>query len=134
MEDLLQSRGGLLRTVARCGVPDNLRRRILVEAHLEFRAVPRLESGEGRQWHHLPAVIADVELPDVVQAGAIGRFRPHIYLPGAAELIEVIYKLPAHEGLESSIDIRQDDTLLQSLLLVYIYKLLPRAGSSEERR
>ena len=85
----------------------------------------RGQCGEG---DILSLVVADVELPDVFGLGAVFAFGFDIDLPLAAEAIEIVDEIAAHEGLDRAVDIVEGHTLLQHFVAVYVDKLLRHAG------
>ncbi len=101
-------------------------------------------SGAGDLFHvherckrHLAAVGAShVELIDVVDLRARAAFGFHVCLPLAAETVEVIHQVAAHEGRHGGVDIVQIHLLRQRLFFIHIghRAVEPRAGRTEWRR
>jgi len=93
--------------------------RIFVEAQVEVRARRSLDGGDGAQGHKASAGVVDVVLADVADVGAGGSIGFHIGLPLAAEAVEVVDQIAAHEGLHGLVDVAELHTLLQGLGLVH---------------
>ena len=82
-----------------------------------------------RAERHLAAVgAAHVELVDVCDVGARSAFRFDVGLPLAAEAIEVIHQIAAHEGLHRGVDAGKTHLLLQGLFLIDIGVELGHGG------
>ena len=62
-----------------------------VVAHRALRAGARLHAQQRRERDHLAAIGADLELPDIVGAGAEFRVGLHAHRIGAAEAVEVVH-------------------------------------------
>src|SRR4029077_14649984 len=73
-------------------------------------------------------VVADIELADVIGAGAVLSLGLNIDLPLPAEAIEIINEEAAHERLDGVVHIGKTDALLQYFVAVYVYELLGYAG------
>ena len=63
----------------------------------------------------LAAIVGDVELAHVFGAGAIVAFGFDVDLPLAAEAVEVIHQIPAHEGLQGLVHLGDVDALALDL-------------------
>src|SRR5437879_4714013 len=70
----LQSLRCLLRTVSRSGATEDLRGSIQVVAHGEFRPGARLVTDQRRQRNHGVLVVANIEVAQAVEVGAIAAF------------------------------------------------------------
>src|SRR4029077_14004310 len=117
----------LVRAVTGRGAAVELRRPVLVVAHGELGSETRLEIYQRRKRRHLPAAVAHIELPHVLQIRPVRRFRLHVHLPCTAEIVEVVDELPSHESLNGFVNIADGDTLLQHFFPVDIHELLRHA-------
>ncbi len=104
-----------------------MRRAVLVIAHRKFRAITRLKLRQRGKRHHVPSVIAHVELSELRRVRPVRSLRFHVHLPGTAEIVEVVDKQPAHESLNSLVNIIDCHTLLEDLFLVHLHELLRHA-------
>src|SRR5579872_2641859 len=100
---------------------------IEVVAHCELGAGPRFEFRHGGKRHHFSPAVAHIELADVLRPGPVIAFRLDIDLPLAPETVEVVHEQPAHESLDSAIDIVEGHTLLDYFVAVDIDELLRHA-------
>ena len=113
-------RANLAGTVAGRTGDVELRGVVFIEAEDKFRASDLLDLDQ-RGERNLTAVgAANVELIDVSNVGARRAFGFHVGLPLAAETIEVIHEITAHEGLHGGVNVRETHLLLQSLLAIDI--------------
>ena len=99
-----------------------------VEAHGKLWAQTWLDGGEGGKRNVFSLVVADVELSNVFRPGAIFTLGLDIDLPLAAEAVEVVDKVAAHESLNRPVDVVQVHALLQNLVAVDVDELLRDAG------
>src|SRR6266481_4960200 len=89
-ESFFEGRGRLPRAITGGSAAEYLCRPILVVAQGEFRAVIGLEGRERGKRHVLALVVAHIELRQVLRIRSVRRFGLDIYLPRAAEIVEVI--------------------------------------------
>ena len=104
------------------GAPDDvqLRRIEFIESVDEFGTGDPVDFHQ-RTKRHLAAVgAANIKLVDVRDIRSGCAFCLNIGLPLAAESIEVVNEIAAHEGLHGCVDVGEIDLLLQRLLLVDI--------------
>ena len=64
--------------------------------------------------------VANEELPDVLGVRPIIAFRFDVSLPGAAEAVEIIDEIAAHEGLQCLINRGEIDSLLDDFVAIDI--------------
>ena len=83
-----------------------------------------------RKRHGVAPVVEHVELADILRLGAVFPFRLDIDLPLAAEAVEVVDEVAAHEGLKGLVDLSQVDALLEHLVPVHLDEEL---GHSREK-
>ena len=95
----------LVGAVTRRGAAVQLRGAIFVEAHGEFGAGARFESGQRGQRHHFAGRVAHIELADVLGFRAVLVLGLDVDLPLAAEAVEVVDEQPAHEGLDGPVNV-----------------------------
>src|SRR5712675_2628325 len=124
MENIFEGRGRLLRAITGGSAAEDLCAAILVVAQGEFRAVIGLEVRERGKRDALALVVAHIELRQVLRIRSVRRFGLDIYLPGAAEIVEVINEQATHICLNGLIDIADRDTLLKHFVAVNIDVLL----------
>src|SRR5207245_10040841 len=107
---------------------------ILVETNGELRAHARLDCGDSGEWDFLSLAVANVKLPHVFRLGSEFPLGFDIHLPLAAEAIEVIDEISAHESLDGPVDIVERHTQLQYLVPVHVAELLRHAAQRSEER
>src|SRR4029077_20574889 len=96
MENIFEGCGRLLRAITGGSAAEDLCAAILVVAQGEFRAVIRFEVRERGKRYVLALVVAHIELRKVLRIRSVRRLGLYIYLPGAAEIIEVIDEHATH--------------------------------------
>src|SRR5580658_4749339 len=127
-ENLFEGCARLIGAEARRGAAVDLGAAILVKTHREFRAELRFNRGERRERNVLALVVADIESPDVIRAGAIVAFGLDVNLPLTAEAVEVVNEIAAHESLDGAVDIGKIDALFQYFVTIHFNKFLRNAG------
>ena len=124
LENRFERIGCLFGAIAGRGAAVDLGGTKFVEAQSKFGTKARLDCSQGRKRDVLSLVVADIELPHVVGAGAVFAFRFDVDLKLASEAIEIIDEISAHERLDGAVDITEADSLLQYFVAVHIDKLL----------
>jgi hypothetical protein len=132
-ENRLERPHHLRRTVAGRRRRVDLRAAVEVVAHREFRAGDVADRRQRRQRHRFALVVAHVELPDVLDVGAVVAFGLDVDLPLASEAVEVVDEAAAEEALQRLVHITEVDPLLEHLVLVDVDEQL-RHGRPEGRR
>ena len=127
-ENRFERSGSLVGAKAGRGAAVDLGAAIFIEAHGEFRTKPRLDGCERGERDVLAFIIADIKLSDVFRASAVLALSLDINLPLAAEAIEIVNEVSAHEGLDGAVDIVEVHALLQDLVAVDVNKFLRDAG------
>ena len=110
--------------VAGRGRAVDLRARIFVIVHDEFGAGAVLDLCERRERNGLPLIVANVKLQEILCTGAIFIVSLHIDLPLPPETVEVIHKIPAHEGLQRGVNVAERNTQFQHFVTVHFDKYL----------
>src|SRR6266446_4465494 len=113
MENIFDCRSRLLRAIIGGSGAEDVCAAILGVAQGEFRAVIGFEVRERGKRNVLALVVAHIELRQVLSIRSVRRLGLDIYLPGAAEIIEVIDEQATRICLNRLIDIADRDTLLE---------------------
>ena len=87
-----------------------------------------LETGEGAQGHGVAVLVAHVELTQLFGIDPIFPLGLDVDLPLAAEAVEVIDEVAAHEGLEDPVDLADVHALLEHLVPVHLDEDLGHRG------
>ena len=120
-EDLFEGLHHLAGAVARLAHGVDLRRAVEVVAHGELRAGARLRrSSAPKAARDRPCSLLHVELAHVSAVGPVLALRLHVDLPLAAEAVEVVDEVAAHERLEGLVDLPEVDALLEHLVPVHV--------------
>src|SRR5580704_16696753 len=78
---------------------------IVVVAGDDLRSLLEAAVGDGSERHHLVAVVADVDLPQVGNVVAVGRLALDVDLPGPAQHVEIVDVDAAQRGLQRGEDV-----------------------------
>ena len=100
----------------------DLRAAVEVVAHRELRPGRVLYVRHRGQRHHVPVVVAHIELAEVLRLGPGFALGLHVDLPLPAEAVEVVDEVAAHEGLERLVNVLQGHALLEHLVPVHIHE------------
>ena len=81
-----------------------------------------------RQGHGVAVLVADVELAQLFGVGPKFSFGLDVDLPLAAEPVEIINEVAAHEGLQDPVDLTDVHALLEHLVPVHLDEDLGHRG------
>ncbi len=119
-EGLFESRHDLSGAVAGCANDGELRRLIFVETGGELRACRAAHGSDGAERNPIAIGRSYVELADVFDVRARRALGLDVGLPLAAEAVEVVHQIPAHESLHGGVHVAELNLLLLDLLAIDI--------------
>src|SRR5580658_5463473 len=129
LEEIHEGRSCLVGAITWRGGGIDLCGAVLVIAHGELGTGSGIELRQRGEWHRLPLSVADIELSEIVGGSTVRRFRLHIHLPGASEIVVVVDEQSAHVSLNGVVNIGQSHALLQDFAAIHIDELLRDAGN-----